>query len=209
MDPEENMVDWVFSSTSPDQLRDRYDQWAGSYESDLEEKFGYVLPQRAAEAFAVVIPTGASILDAGVGTGLIGALMAPIGYANITGIDISQGMLDEAAKKDAYVSLKRMEWGLPLDFPDNAFDAVISAGSCGPGHAPPSSLDELVRITRPSGDFMFSFPAGIAAGQPFRDKADELVVEGRWELVSLGDPFAPMPVGEPEVLTNIWHYRVL
>ena len=30
-----------------------------------------------------------------------------------------------------------------------------------------------------------------------------------WELIDVSDKFHPMPVGEPEVLHQVWVYRVL
>ena len=38
-----------------------------------------------------------------------------------------------------------------LDFPSDSFDAVVTVGVLTVGHAPASSLDELVRITSPGG----------------------------------------------------------
>ena len=136
------------------------------------------------------------------GTGLVGELLAARGFADLASIDISQGMLDAADTKGVYLERRRMELGTLLDFPTDHFDAVLCIGSFGPGHAPASSLDELIRATKPGGAFPFNIPAGFAS------KSEELVAVGAWELVSVSDDFPPMPGGEPDVLANIWHYRV-
>lgn len=196
----DQVITWVYSSSSAEQVQQRYDVWASNYESDLADRIGYVLPQVAADAFAEVVEPTASVLDAGVGTGLVGAALAPRGFDDMTGIDISQGMLDIAAEKGVYKALHRMELGLPLDFPSDHFDATICIGSFGPGDAPASSLDELIRITKPGGTFMLNYPAGYASAGVFANKVAE--------LVAVGDSFQPMPTGEPDIFTNIWHYRV-
>jgi SAM-dependent methyltransferase len=126
----------------------------------------------------------------------------------MTGIDISQGMLDVAAQKGVYKELHRMELGLPLDFPTGHFDATICIGSFGPGHAPASSLNELILVTKPGGDFVFNIPTGYASTSVFDSEVAELIASGAWEFGSISDDFQPMPQGEPEVLINIWHYRV-
>jgi SAM-dependent methyltransferase len=205
---DDQVIKWVYSSSSVEDVQQRYDIWAQNYESDLADRIGYVLPQVAGDAFASVVEPAARILDAGVGTGLVGALLAPRGFADMTGIDISQGMLDVAAQKGVYKELHHMELGLPLDFPSDHFDATICIGSFGPGHAPASSLDELIRVTKPGGTFMFNIPIGYASTGVFDAKVATIIATGAWELVSAGDDFPPMPISEPDVLTNIWHYRV-
>ena len=36
---EQNKVQWVYSSDGNDELADRYDQWADTYDVDLEKDF--------------------------------------------------------------------------------------------------------------------------------------------------------------------------
>ena len=75
------------------------------------------------------------------------------------------------------------------------------------GHAPASSLDELVRVTRPGGHIVFTLradrmPPGYDA------KLTELVEAGCWELVERGDEFQAMPTSEPDVLVRVWAFRI-
>ena len=79
----------------------------------------------------------------------VAQLLAIQGYRNPVAMDLSQGMLEEARKKGVYQEVHRMELGKPLNFLTDSFDAVISVGVLTVGHAPASSLGELVRITRP------------------------------------------------------------
>ena len=66
----------------------------------------------------------ARILDAGVGTGLVGALLAERGYQNLVAMDLSNGMLDEARKKNVYEDFRLTVMWETLAFGMDAFDAV-------------------------------------------------------------------------------------
>ena len=102
MNPEQNRVQWVYSSQNNRELAERYDEWATAYDSDLAEKFGWVGPQQATEVFSRHVPKDASVLDAGAGTGLVGQCLAGLGYRDLVAMDLSSGMLEEARRKDVY-----------------------------------------------------------------------------------------------------------
>ena len=85
--PGEDIVRWVYSSTSPAQLAARYDFWAANYELDTERDYGRNDPKMTVPLVQKYVPQGARILDAGVGTGLVGQLMADAGYDDLTGIE--------------------------------------------------------------------------------------------------------------------------
>ena len=93
------------------------------------------------------MPRDARILDAGAGTGLVGEILASMGYRRMVAMDLSQGMLEEARKKGVYEDFHQMVMGETLDYETGSFDAVITVGVLTVGHAPASSLDELVRVT--------------------------------------------------------------
>jgi hypothetical protein len=76
------------------------------------------------------------------------------------------------------------------------------------GHAPASSLDELVRITRPGGHVVFSLRPDVYEGSGFKDKHAALEASGKWTLVEVSDPTPVLPKGEPEVMHQVWVYRV-
>ena len=102
-----------------------------------------------------------------------------------------------------------MVMGEPLDIPGGAFDAVTSVGTLTLGHAPPGSLDELVRVTTPGGYVVFSLRPDLYENGGFRGKQASLESAGRWQLVEASEPFQPMPKGEPEVYTQVWVYKVM
>ena len=204
----EEKVQWIYTSRDNRELESRYDQWAEDYDSDLEDGFGWIGPQRAVEYFSRYVPKKARILDAGAGTGLVGKFLAEQGYKDIVAIDLSPGMLEEAQKKKVYRAFHRMVMGEPLDFATNSFDAVISIGVLTVGHAPAGSLDELLRITKPGGHIVFSLRPDVYRDSGFKQKQDGLEAEGKWKLTEVSKEFQPLPKGEPDVKHQVWVYQV-
>ena len=205
---EQNKVQWVYSSRNNQELEDRYDQWASEYEADLTRDFDYAGPPRAAELLARHVPKDARILDAGAGTGLVGQILAGLGYGNLTAMDLSQGMLEESRNKNVYRELRQMVMGEPLDFPTGAFDAVISVGVLTVRHAPAGSLDELVRVTKQGGHIVFTLRPDVYETSGFKEKHAALEAKGKWQLVETTEQFQTLPKGEPDVYHQVWVYRV-
>ena len=204
----QNRVQWVYSSRDNQELEERYDQWSKDYDRDLSTEFEYRSPRRAAEILVAHVPRDARILDAGAGTGLVGEILASMGYRRMVAMDLSQGMLEEARKKGVYEDFHQMVMGETLDYDTGSFDAVITVGVLTVGHAPASSLDELVRVTRPNGHIIFSLRPDVHENNGFRERQDALESQGKWQLVERTEEFQPMPKGEPEVLHRVWVYRV-
>jgi predicted TPR repeat methyltransferase len=204
-----NRVQWVYEAPDRQELQKRYDVWAKEYDRDLAESFGYIGPRLGAEYFAKHVAKDAHVLDAGAGTGLVGIELARLGYKNIDGMDMSQGMLDEARKKGVYRDLRQLVLGEPLSYADGEFDAVISVGVLTLGHAPASSLDELVRVVRAGGHVIYSLRPDVYSSNGFREKHAELEAAGRWKMVEVSDEVKIMPKGEPEVAHQVWVFRVI
>ena len=204
----QDRVKWVWSSRDNKELEDRYDQWAKDYDADLDEEFGYVSPQMAVDFFTRYVHKRARILDAGAGTGLVGELLAKQGYTNLVAIDLSLGMLEKAREKDAYRELYRMVLGETLDFPTASFDAVISVGVLTLGHAPASSLDELIRVTKPGGYIVYTLRPDVHRDHGFKQKHDALEAEGKWMLAQVSEEFQTLPKGEPDTYHQVWIYQV-
>ena len=154
------------------------------------------------------MPKEARVLDAGAGTGLVGKFLAEKGYKDIVAIDLSPGMLEEARKKNVYQAFHRMVMGEQLDFSTNYFDAVISIGVLTVGHAPASSLDELLRITKPGGYIVFSLRPDVYRDNGFKQKQDGMEAEGKWKLIEVSKEFQALPEGEPDVYHQVWVYQV-
>jgi SAM-dependent methyltransferase len=209
MTEREKRVQWIYSSRDNKELAERYDQWARDYDEDLEEGFGWRGPQRAVDFLVRYVPREAKILDAGAGTGLVGELLAKQGYNNMVAMDLSQGMLEEARKKNVYREFHQMVMGEPLGYPEDLFDAIISVGVMTVGHAPASSLDELIRVTKPGGYIVYSLRPDVYRDSGFKEKQSALESAGKWRLVEVSEEFQPLPKGEPDVYHQVWVYQVI
>ena len=202
-------VQWIYSSHDNKELADRYDQWAKDYEADLDECFVWLGPYKAVELFVSHVPRKeVRILDAGAGTGLVGKLLARQGYNNLVAMDLSVSMLEEARKKNAYQEFHQMVMGESLDYATDSFDAVISIGVLTVGHAPASSFDELIRVTKPGGYIVFSLRPDVYRESGFKEKQDALESEGKWKLAEVSEAFQLLPKGEPDVYHQVWVYQV-
>lgn len=114
MQQRRDRVQWVYASKNNRELEARYDEWAGEYDKDLREEFHWIAPRATVALLAKYVRRYARILDAGVGTGLVGECLTDAGYRDLHGIDLSAGMLDVARRKGIYRELRQMTLGEPL-----------------------------------------------------------------------------------------------
>jgi len=205
----EERVQWIYSSQNNSELSERYDEWAKDYDKDLSEVFGWIAPKTASDYLAKYVEANSNVLDAGAGTGLVGLALGEHGFQNLTAMDLSKGMLKEARNKNVYKSFDQMTLGEHLDYETNSFDAVITVGVMTLGHAGPESFDELIRITKPQGYIVFTIRTDVYLENGFKEKQAEVESNKLWKLIEISDEFHPLPVGEPEVLHQVWVYKVL
>lgn len=82
-----------------------FDQRAGEFDEMLVEKLGYSLPMVLRERLAELgLGSFRRMLDLGCGTGLTGASLADLAE-EITGVDLAEGMLEEASEREVYSAL--------------------------------------------------------------------------------------------------------
>lgn len=185
-----------------------YDSWAEDYERAVSS-WGYTTPAVAAGLFGrYVKPEGGTVLDAGAGTGITGEVLSLLGYRDLVGIDVSHDMLELARRKDVYRDLRQMELGGRLDFPSDAFAAVVATGVFAAGHAPPESFEDLIRVTEPGGHLVFSVRTDVYQDGGFKEKQQALEREERWQLVGMTNPFAHLRFEDPDLKVQIFAYRV-
>ncbi|WP_293120563.1 class I SAM-dependent methyltransferase [Moorena sp. SIO4G3] len=201
-------VEWVYSSQNNRELSDRYNQWAKDYERDLSETFGRPNREPIVDLTLKYVSKNAQILDAGAGTGTLGKSLHEEGYHNLVGIDISEGMLAEAKNKNVYTELHPMVLGEALDFPTATFDAVTACGVFTYGHAPSSSFDELIRITKPKGYIIFTLRPDFYENSYFKHKMANLEVQVKWKLTELGDKYKAEDKGQFTLYLQTWVYQV-
>ena len=199
---------WIYSSKDNRELCERYNQWSKDYDSELEEDFGWMAPQIVTGFVTKYVPKEARILDAGAGTGLVGQCLYHEGYRNLVAIDLSEGMLEKARYKKVYGELYQMVLGESLEFPNDSFEAAVCVGVFTFGHAPASSLDELVRITKPKGHIIFSQRSDAHAALGFKERQTELESAGRWKLVE-SDSHRAFSNQDLDVPRQVWVYQVM
>ena len=199
----------VFAAGDTEELSRRYAAWADTYDAE-NAAAGFRMPHMCSAFFTRHVSlSDAPILDAGCGTGLAGDCLQVLGYKDIVGVDLSEAMLARAERAAVYTALRRMVLGERLDFSDDSFAAAIISGVFTEGHAPPASLDELIRVCRPGAHMVFNVRQDIYENAGFREKQDRLEREGRWRLQERSKPFRPFTIKEPDLLATIFVYRIL
>jgi SAM-dependent methyltransferase len=192
-------------------LRDTYNQWAEHYDADMLLT-GYVhFPVMTGLVCRHISGKDAAILDAGVGTGALGSILNLMGYNNLSGLDMSEGMLAKARARKCYADLRQGVLGEKLDFVDRSFDAVISTGTFTEGHAPASAFDELVRVLEKDGLLIFTISTLVWEEKGFRAKLEGLVKTGVLKQVEVTVPYQPLPYSpaESHVITSCHVFRKL
>ena len=144
-------------------VTDAYARWAPFYDA----VFAWVMrPGRLATA-ALINQTGGRVLDVGVGTGLELPMFGS--HVKITGIDLSEPMLNIARKRIADHKLGNVEDLLVMDamdlkFPDASFDAVVGPYVLTVVPEPERTLDEMARVVKPGGEIILSNHIGAESG---------------------------------------------
>jgi len=143
--------DDVYQLSTPEEHQRYYDAWAKTYDADFVEHHGYAYPERVARLFMEIAQSNdRPIADIGCGTGLIGQHLRHLGQkSTIDGFDISQGMLDMAAKKQHYDGLFLADITAPLPGNyQNHYGGLISTGTFTLGHLGPDALGHALTMAR-------------------------------------------------------------
>jgi predicted TPR repeat methyltransferase len=182
----------VYAARQPEEVAELYNRWAETYDAEMAVA-GYRHPTICLALLARHLPRGASpLLDAGVGTGLIGEWLAIMGYPHVEGLDISEGMLAQAARKGVYATLHRLALGSPLPFADASFAGIVSAGVFTSGHVGVEGLDELIRICRPGGVLVLTVKNTLWE-EGFAARIAELQATGIISRAEETNPYVSMP----------------
>jgi len=199
----------VYSAANDAERRAAYNSWANEYDADVLS-FGIRLPFVGAATFARFVSVGAApVLDAACGTGMQTESLALAGFGPFHGIDISDGMLEVAESKNIYTSLQQMTLGKPLDFEDAVFPVTYCVGALTPGHAPASSFDELIRVTKIGGKLIFSLRVDSGdEQQKYIDALAQHVENKKITREFSSQPFVSMPGGDADILHQLFVYEV-
>lgn len=131
-----------------------------------DAKFGDDMPAYAAAVAEVAIAAGATVVDAGCGTGrALPALRTAVGPdGTVLGLDVTPQMLAVAGDSGrARGTVLVLADARRLPFADATVDAVFAAGLVPHLPDPAAGLAGLARVTRPGGRLALFHPTGRAA----------------------------------------------
>lgn len=174
----QNYLEKIYGVSGAEAQRDVYDQWATSYDKELE-KADYQTPGRVAAALKSCIndtELAQPVLDFGCGTGLSGEALADLGFTRLHGADVSEGMLREAEAKNLYEKLVPLPAG---HNPDPGFVSryrmVIASGSISPGAAPASSVPAIFMALPSGGRLALSYSSRALDSEEYMRMLDRTV----------------------------------
>lgn len=132
------------------QVQRAYELWAPAYDFIFDWIFA---PGRASAIKHLGMGRQDSVLEVGIGTGLNLPLYPAT--TRLTGIDLSQEMLDKAVERVQNlampnVTLKVMD-ATSMDFGDNEFDRAIATYTISAVPDPVAVLREMRRVVKPGG----------------------------------------------------------
>ncbi len=181
-----------------------YDEWARDYDQQLWASGNPYIAIATGFVGRHLRDFGARILDAGCGTGNMAQVLRQLGYRDIDGLDPSPGMLAAAEKKEIYQQLYPLPLGAEIDLPDESYDAVVATGVLTHGHAPPESLDGILKVVKSDGVVIFSLSTIAYEDYGFKQKIDQLDATGGWEKLDQSQLFRSYPFSEKEAFVCHW-----
>jgi len=193
-------------------LKELYADWAATYDAD-HEQVGFFGHRLTAEVLArhTTRHDGARVLDAGAGTGAGGEALHGLGFRDLTALDLSEAMLDQAREKKIYRRLIAADLSMPIDaFGMNRFDACVLVGVLSYGQAPKEALNEVVRLVRPGGVIAFTMRTDFhdENAMGIRGRMEALEEAGVWQLLERTEPAPYLPHKDPDARFRVFCYRV-
>ena len=177
-EPENPIAEHMLSSCTGRDVPDRasnafieatFDSFASSFESKLE-RLSYRAPALIGamlEDFGVERSHHLDVLDAGCGTGLCGAIVAPFAR-RLVGVDLSEGMLAHAKDKNVYHALTKAELTEYLRDHSETFDLIVSADTLVYFGDLTGVIAALAGALRPNGLVVFTLEHAVADSVDYR-----------------------------------------
>jgi SAM-dependent methyltransferase len=171
-------------------VRQYFDAVASSYAARYGDPgpAGHALTIRWRRLFELLGDTTGPALDAGCGPGLLIAALRERGMSAV-GVDLSPGMAAEAARSGPIV-LGALD---QLPFVDRSFRLVVAMGAVEYVGDDRRALAEFVRVLRPGGVLLVSFPNRLSPYRLWKNAVFYPVVDRLRPLASWlrGRPLAP------------------
>jgi phosphatidylethanolamine/phosphatidyl-N-methylethanolamine N-methyltransferase len=140
-----------------------YASWASKYDM----VFTMVMKPGRLAAAEAVNRLGGRVLDVGVGTGLELPMFS--NNVKITGVDLSDPMLQIARKRVADLKLTNVEDlrvmdAMNLEYADDSFDGAVAPYVITTVPDPVRTMDEMARVVRPGGEIIIVNHIGADSG---------------------------------------------
>ncbi|MFX0061028.1 MAG: class I SAM-dependent methyltransferase [Candidatus Hermodarchaeota archaeon] len=163
------------------------------------------------------------ILEVGCGAGHTSCYYAKKLGCHITGIDISEQMINSAKKRAKSQKLSNVDFrvasALDLPFEDNTFDVVIAESCTGVLPDRPRALQEYYRVLKPGGIFgdIDGFIVADAPPEIYEQICDLMgkTLSANVKIPTLDDwksLFEGIPLNDTQLITsheNVLHFRTL
>ena len=171
-------LNWICAAEDIDELKEKYDQWADTYDEQVQLLWSQV-PKAAARIFTDHIADKNSLLiDVGAGTGLGGVALAEQGFKNIIGCDVSQAMLEKAREKQVYQSLVCCAIGDEAAIDLGKASGLMALGVFSANHAGADELISLEQNLLPGGIIVFT------SRSSFLPKLEQAMKQHAWQTLS-------------------------
>ena len=169
----------VYTSHTHEEIMEVYDDWAASYDETVLSH-GYITPERCAAALAVLEEDrDVPLLDIGCGTGISGMALKDAGFTSIAGSDMNASMLEKArALKGVYDDLIMVTADNPFDFEPGTFRHMTAMGVIATGHAPASTIRDVLEKLETGGIFVFSLNDHTLEFKEYPETVEAVVEEG-------------------------------
>ena len=132
--------------------------------------------------------------------------------SELTGVDISQGMLEVAERKKVYQKLICADLNETLQLPQSHFGGMISAGTFTHGHLGPEVLFHLFSLARPGAHAVIGINAEHHGNQDFSGafrEWEEKGIVGKTEWTEIQIYQAPEGKEPEKKLALIADFRIL
>ena len=173
----------IYKLKTTNEIMKYYDEWGikNKYDQDMVD-WNYTGPKESVNVFKkYALNKNIKILDAGCGTGLVGAELKKYNYLNIDGADLSKKLLD-LVPKGYYKKLEQTDLNKPINAEDNTYGGILCVGTFTYGHVKSQALDEFIRIAANKGLICFTINEGIYEKYGFDKKIKELSDKGFWSM---------------------------
>lgn len=179
-------------SVVPAEVEAEFDAEAAVYDSNVHS-WGYRSAVDGAQILSKYVDTSATILDAGCGTGLVGAELRRLQFTRLYGCDLSSSMMEVAKKKDIYLELKKANLCERMPYDDSQFDGLTCLATLSFVEDAEPAFREFCRVTKPNAIILFSQRCDLFETRDCRSLLQKLEAEGLWQREFHSDPHLYLP----------------